>query len=161
MLNTDQHKPTIMLKRMILQDFVHNCSKINENSDLPFDLLSYCFTSIQENEIKALKFRDMTYEQNILKIWWENYAKNRDLYKEMLNPQRFEKFSNFQNEESSIKVVDLYLNEIVCKGVVENIEFFVEKFGENLQEFVEFFENFIEFCIQSDFKQNLDLLLVY
>ncbi|KAK9467151.1 hypothetical protein V1512DRAFT_237847 [Lipomyces arxii] len=50
MLNTDQHSPQVK-NRMTKQDFFKNNKGINDNSDLPEELLSDIYDEIQNNEI--------------------------------------------------------------------------------------------------------------
>ena len=51
MLNTDAHNPQVK-RRMTKQDFIRNLRGINDNSDLPEDLLSSIYDNIQSNEIR-------------------------------------------------------------------------------------------------------------
>lgn len=51
MLNTDLHNPQIK-KRMTLDEFIRNNRGINDDSDLPRELLVDIYNEIQQNEIK-------------------------------------------------------------------------------------------------------------
>jgi brefeldin A-inhibited guanine nucleotide-exchange protein len=51
LLNTDAHNPQIK-KRMTKDDFVKNNRGINENADLPRELLSSIYDEITTNEIR-------------------------------------------------------------------------------------------------------------
>ena len=51
MLNTDAHNPQVK-RRMTKTDFVRNLRGINDNADLPEDLLSEIYDNIHSNEIR-------------------------------------------------------------------------------------------------------------
>ena len=51
MLNTDAHNPQVK-KRMTRQDFIKNNRGINDDADLPEEILSAIFDEIQTNEIR-------------------------------------------------------------------------------------------------------------
>jgi brefeldin A-inhibited guanine nucleotide-exchange protein len=51
MLNTDAHNPQVK-KRMTKPDFIKNNRGINDNTDLPEELLSEIFDEIVTNEIR-------------------------------------------------------------------------------------------------------------
>jgi brefeldin A-inhibited guanine nucleotide-exchange protein len=51
MLNTDAHNPQVK-KRMTKSDFIKNNRGINDNEDLPEELLSSIFDEIVSNEIR-------------------------------------------------------------------------------------------------------------
>ena len=50
MLNTDQHSPQVK-KRMTKEEFIKNNRGINDEGDLPKELLSAIYDDIQMNEI--------------------------------------------------------------------------------------------------------------
>lgn len=51
MLNTDAHNPQVK-NRMTKTDFIRNLRGVNDNSDLPEDLLVSIFDDIVNNEIR-------------------------------------------------------------------------------------------------------------
>ena len=67
MLNTDLHNPN-MENKMSLENFVKNCRKINNGTDLPEQFLKDSYFEIKTQEIKTLQSRDLSREISVQKM---------------------------------------------------------------------------------------------
>jgi brefeldin A-inhibited guanine nucleotide-exchange protein len=83
MLNTDAHNPQVK-KRMTKADFVKNNRGINDNADLPEELLSAIFDDIVSNEIRMKDEMELGTQAGVAGPGLANALANvgRDLQKE-------------------------------------------------------------------------------
>lgn len=64
---------------MTLEDYIKNCAKINDNENLPDEVLKKDYFDIASNEIKCA--RDLAKTENFNYFVWEQYVKYKDVYK--------------------------------------------------------------------------------
>ena len=68
LLNTDLYNKTLQ-KHMTLEDYIKNCAKINDNENLPEEVLRKDYFDIASNEIKCA--RDLAKTENFNYFVWE------------------------------------------------------------------------------------------
>ncbi|KAM3140536.1 hypothetical protein pb186bvf_007348 [Paramecium bursaria] len=146
LLNTDLYNKTLQ-KHMTLEDYIKNCAKINDNENLPEEVLRKDYFDIASNEIKCA--RDLAKTENFNYFVWEQYVKYKDVYKQ-----------NFQDliNDFDIQQDPEHYGDIILTQMTKNIEEMISQVT-NLDDLTEFLNQVLQVCVKNDKFENAKQIL--